>query len=66
MTEEHQFGPGEMTSLGVSRDFFNGVCGGCHGSVEGPELDVVVNPDALTGASISLARPESTSTPEGL
>lgn len=63
MTEEHQFGPGEMTSLGVSREFFDGVCGGCHGSTSGRELDVVVDPDALTGASISLARPEPTSTP---
>src|SRR5690606_21528723 len=59
MTEEHQFGPGEMTSLGVSRDFFDGVCGGCHGSIGGAELDVVVDPDALTGASVSLSRPQA-------
>ncbi|MBK6916974.1 MAG: hypothetical protein IPH07_06205 [Deltaproteobacteria bacterium] len=58
MTEEHQFGPGEQTSLGISRTFFDGVCGGCHGSIEGPELDVVVNPDALTGASVSESRPQ--------
>jgi hypothetical protein len=63
MTEEHQFGPGEQTSLGVSRDFFDGVCGGCHGSIEGPELDVVVDPDALTGASVSLARPQPGASP---
>ena len=63
MSEEHQFGPGEMTSLGVSRDFFDGVCGGCHGSTSGRELDVVVDGDALTGASISAARPEPTSKP---
>jgi hypothetical protein len=63
MTEEHQFGPGEMTSLGVSRDFFDGVCGGCHGSTSGRELDVVVDGDALTGASISAARPEPSSKP---
>ena len=66
MTEEHQFGPGELTSLGVSRDFFDGVCGGCHGSIEGPELDVVVDPDALTGASVSVSRPEPSSTPSSL
>jgi hypothetical protein len=64
MTEEHQFGPGELTSLGVAERFFDGVCGGCHGSVEGAELDVVVNVDALSGASISRARPEASSTPE--
>jgi hypothetical protein len=66
MTEEHQFGPGELTSLGVSRDFFDGVCGGCHGSIAGPELDVVVDPDALTGASVSLSRPEPAAQPSGL
>ncbi len=63
MTEEHQFGPGEQTSLGISRNFFDGVCGGCHGSIEGPELDVVVNPDALTGASVSLSRPQPGAAP---
>jgi hypothetical protein len=63
MTEEHQFGPGEQTTLGVSRDFFDGVCGGCHGSIEGPELDVVVDPDALTGASISASRPAPGASP---
>lgn len=63
MTEEHQFGPGEMTSLGVSREFFDGVCGGCHGSVSGRELEVVVNEDALTGASTSVARPDTDAEP---
>lgn len=63
MTEEHQFGPGEMTSLGVSREFFDGVCGGCHGSISGRELDVVVDEDALTGASTSVARPETGAKP---
>ncbi len=63
MTEEHQFGPGEQTSLGVSRIFFDGVCGGCHGSISGRELDVVVNQDALTGASISLSRPQPSAIP---
>lgn len=59
MTEEHQFGPGEQISLGVSRGLFDHVCGGCHGSVSGRELDVSVKPDALTGASISLSSSES-------
>lgn len=66
MTEEHQFGPGEQTSLGISRNFFDGVCGGCHGSIDGPELDVVVNPDALTRASVSASRPEPGATPQPL
>jgi hypothetical protein len=63
MSEEHQFGPGEMTSLGIADNFFDGVCGGCHGSISGRELEVVVDQDALTGASISEARPEPTSSP---
>ena len=55
MTEEHQLGPGESVSMGVSEELFDAVCGGCHGSVSGSELDVQVTPDALTGASRSLS-----------
>jgi WD40 repeat protein len=55
MSEEHQFGPGETISLGVSEKLFDHVCGGCHGSVSGKELDVGVAPDTLTGASQSLS-----------
>jgi hypothetical protein len=56
MSEEHQLGPGETISPGVSRKIFNGVCAGCHGSISGNELDVAVTPDALTGASVSASR----------
>lgn len=59
MTEEDQLGPGEHISRGVPQQFFNSVCGGCHGSVSGKELEVAINPDALTGASISLSRDPS-------
>jgi len=55
MTEEHQLGPSEQISMGVSQKLFDAVCGGCHGSVTGSELDVAVTPDALTGASQSLS-----------
>jgi hypothetical protein len=51
--EEHQVGPGETITMGVSEKLFDAVCGGCHGSVSGKELDVNVTPDALTGASMS-------------
>lgn len=54
--EEHQVSPGEITSMGVSENLFDAVCGGCHGSVSGSELDVSVTPDALTGASESLSK----------
>lgn len=56
MTEEHQVGPGEQISFGIVEPLFDAVCGGCHGSVSGRELDVFVSPDVLTGASQSLAR----------
>lgn len=53
MSEEHQLGPGEHISMGISEKLFDSVCGGCHGSVTGKELDIAVTPDALTGASQS-------------
>ncbi|HVV81546.1 MAG TPA: hypothetical protein VHE35_00660 [Kofleriaceae bacterium] len=56
MTEEHQLAPGEQISLGIREDLFDAVCGGCHGSVSGSELDIAVTPDALTGASESLSK----------
>ena len=56
MAEEDQLGPGERISRGVPQRFFNSVCGGCHGSVSGLELDIALDPDALTGASVSVSR----------
>ncbi len=49
--EQMQFYPGERSRQSVPRAFFNGLCGGCHGSVSGRELDVAVDVDVLTGAS---------------
>lgn len=54
--EEHQNAPGEIISMGIVEGLFNAVCGSCHGSVSGSELDVSVTPDALTGASESLSK----------
>lgn len=56
MSEEHQLGPGEHISMGISEKLFDAVCGGCHGSVTGKELDIAVSPDALTGASASASQ----------
>ena len=56
MSEEHQVTAGEYVTPGPPRAVFNGICGGCHGSLSGVELDVAVNADALTGASVSLSR----------
>ena len=56
MEEEHQLSPGEYITPGPPRAVFNGICGGCHGSLSGEELDVAVTPDTLTGASVSISR----------
>jgi hypothetical protein len=56
MSEEHQVTSGEYITPGPPRKLFNNICGGCHGSVSGSELDVAVSADALTGASVSLSR----------
>jgi hypothetical protein len=56
MREEHQVQPSEYITPGPPRALFNGICGGCHGSLTGQEPDVAVTADALTGASISLSR----------
>ena len=55
MREEHQLGPGETITFGIVEPLFDAVCGGCHGTVSGREIDVFVTPDALTGASRSLS-----------
>ena len=56
MSEEHQVTAGEFITPGPPRAVFNNICGGCHGSLSGSELDVAVSADALTGASISRSR----------
>jgi hypothetical protein len=54
--EEMQFYPGEVVRQGFRRELFDGMCGGCHGSVSGLENEVAVNPDILTQASDVIAR----------
>jgi hypothetical protein len=53
--EEMQFYPGEVARQGFRRELFDGLCGGCHGSVSGMENEVAVNPDILTQASDVIA-----------
>ena len=48
--------PGERARQSIPRRFFNTACGGCHGSLSGRELDVVLDPDIVSGASRHLAR----------
>ncbi len=59
--EEMQFYPGEEIRQSFRREFFNGMCGGCHGSLSGMELDLAVNPDIMTQAS-SVAAKDATPT----
>jgi hypothetical protein len=54
--EQMQAYPGEVVRQSFRRDFFNGLCGGCHGSVSGLENHVAINPDILTQASVVEAR----------
>lgn len=54
--EQMQFYPGERSNQGFPRRLFNAMCGGCHGSLTGFELDIAVDPDVLTGPSQVLAR----------
>lgn len=56
LREEFQFGPKEVIGIGVPATSFNTMCAGCHGSISGRELDVAVEPDALSGASSTVAR----------
>jgi hypothetical protein len=49
--EATQFYPGERLKQSMPRRLFDGVCGGCHGSISGRELDVGVSIDVLTSAS---------------
>jgi hypothetical protein len=56
MTESHQVTNGEYITPGAPRAFFNNICGGCHGSISGNELEVSVTADVLTGASVSMSR----------
>jgi hypothetical protein len=54
--EEIQFYPGEIARQGFRRDFFNGLCAGCHGSVSGFESEISPRVDILTAASGVTAR----------
>lgn len=54
--ESMQFYPGEYARQSFRREFFDGLCAGCHGSVSGFESHIAANPDILTRASEVVAR----------
>lgn len=49
--EHMQFYPGERIRQSIPRARFNELCGGCHGSISGRELDTATSIDVLTEAS---------------
>ena len=57
--EEIEFSPGETVSQLFQPLFFNNICGQCHSSISGQQLDVAVQPDVLTQASVSAAHTAS-------
>lgn len=57
--EQMQFYPGERSHQSFRRVLFNGLCAGCHGSISGRELDVAVNPDVLSSASIAISNDQA-------
>jgi len=53
--EQMQFYPGERAHQSFRRELFNGMCGGCHGSITNRELDVAADVDVLTTASRAMS-----------
>ena len=50
------FAPGEFANQSFRADFFDALCGQCHGSLSGRQVDVALKPDFVTQASATLAR----------
>ena len=62
--EEYQYGPAEVIGVGVPQASFDSMCGTCHGSISGRELDVAIRPDAVTTASSTEARAQAPQAPQ--
>ncbi|MDB4941103.1 MAG: hypothetical protein JWP97_637 [Labilithrix sp.] len=50
------FGPGESVHQSFRAQFFDSLCGQCHGSISGKATDVALKPDFVTQASATVAR----------
>ncbi len=51
------FAPGESSHQSFRAEFFDALCGQCHGSLSGRPLDIALKPDFVTQASAdALAR----------
>ena len=60
--EQMTFMPGETLNQSFQAQFFNGLCGQCHGAISGMPFDIQLQPDILTQASAVIAK-GSTPTP---
>lgn len=54
--EQMVFAPGEYSHQSFKPQFFDGLCGQCHGSISGRALDSGLKPDMLTQASEVIAK----------
>jgi hypothetical protein len=54
--EEMSFYPGEYSHQSFKAQFFDALCGQCHGAVSGQQLDVAVRPDIMSQASSIVAK----------
>jgi hypothetical protein len=54
--ESMVFAPGEYVHQSFKGEFFDALCGQCHGSISGRSTDVALKPDFVTQASATLSR----------
>lgn len=54
--EQFLFYPGEAAHQSFRADFFDSLCGQCHGAISGRAVDAALKPDFITQASITLSR----------
>lgn len=54
--EAMSFAPGEYAHQSFRSEFFDGLCGQCHGSISGRPVDTGLEPDFVTSASDTIAR----------
>jgi hypothetical protein len=53
------FAPGEQSHQSFKAEFFDGLCGQCHGSLSGRPIDAALKPDFVTQASATKSRDSS-------
>ncbi|MBX3185690.1 MAG: hypothetical protein KF819_01695 [Labilithrix sp.] len=54
--ESMMFAPGEYVHQSFKAEFFDALCGQCHGSISGKAIDTALNPDFVTRASATISR----------